>query len=183
MFLGSGPRLRTLGSGTFCCPREDGPRRYRLVAVRRWLRMGPVPLIPRVELGRYIECRSCASTFDPDVVHRDDSDPAVQDGLTLILRRAATAVLGSSDSLSSSDRREAVIVLQRYSNVPYSSNDLDADLAEGLDRPLETEFAALATTLNEHGRQAALSAIVQLPTPTSARRKARERITATLLAS
>lgn len=164
ILLGSRARTRNLNGGSFYCARERAKRRYRLVVVRRWIRFGPMPLIPLEELSRFVECRSCASTYDIDVLH-GHSQSKVEDVLTMSLRNAAATVLSSSSrELSPLDRREAVIVLQRYASVPYSSRDLDADLARATSDSTDTELRDLAPSLNDHSRDAVLDATVQLAT-------------------
>ena len=90
--MGSGTRTKRLGSGTFRCPCEGSSRRYELKAVRRWVEVRGLPVIRLDEVGRYVECRSCASTFDPGVLAHQ-TDAPVEDVLTRILRRSAGALL------------------------------------------------------------------------------------------
>jgi hypothetical protein len=110
-------RMRTLGTGTFRCPREAGNRRYRLNAVRRWVFAGPVPLLGLGELSRYVECQSCASTFEPAILTTSSETPS-EDVLTRALRYAVGLLLSAEDAVSADYRREAVIVVQHYANVP-----------------------------------------------------------------
>ena len=160
--LGSRARTSSTSGGTCNCARERGRRRYRFVVVRLWLRVGPFPVVPIEELSRFVECCSCASTFEAEVLVGPNK-AQVEDVLTASLRRAAAAVLSSSNgALSPIDRREAVIVLQRYANVPYSSHDLDADLAMPSGASPHNELRDLAPSLNDHGREAVLNAIAQL---------------------
>lgn len=162
--LGPRTRTRTLGAGTFRCPREAASRRYAFKAVQRWFSVATIPLVRLDEVGRFIECQSCASTYDSGVL-ANSSDGAVEDVLTRALRRAATSLLAASPSLSAEDRREAVIVLQRYANVPYNSGDLRRDLAQNDQEHLATELRALSVSLNDKGREAILDAGLQLASP------------------
>ncbi len=161
--LGSGTRTRTLGSGTFRCPRERSARRYELKAVRRWAQLSRLSVVPLGELGRYVECRSCGSTFDPGVLAHHGDAP-VEDVLTRILRRA-TATLLPGTPLDADERREAVIVLQRYTNVPYSIEMLAADLGRPDRDHLDDELRGLACSLNDRGRDAVIDAGVLLVNP------------------
>ncbi|MEM7287503.1 MAG: hypothetical protein AAF480_14220 [Actinomycetota bacterium] len=164
--LGSGTRTRRLGSGTFRCPRERSSRQYELKAVQRWAFLRRVPLVRLGEVGRYVECRSCGSTFDHGVLAHPGDAP-VEDVLTRILRRAAGSLLPDGP-LSQEERREAVIVLQRYTNIPYSTDTLENDLGRPDREHLDEELQALASSLNERGRDAVVDAGVLLVNPQGA---------------
>lgn len=120
-------------------------------------------MVRRDEIGSFVECHSCASTFDVGVLTQPSEGP-VEDMLTRTLRRAAGALLSPTE-LSDEDRREAVIVLQRYANVPYGSQDLRRDLSRANPEHLDAELRALALALNDEGRTAVLDAGVQLASP------------------
>ena len=173
--LGWRTRTRTQGTGTFHCPTEDGRRRYRIATVHRWLRIGRMPVFPLRQVSTFVECRSCRSTFTEVVLDQDAVEP-VENVLTSALRCAVPMVLGEVD-LGPSRRREAVIVLQRYTNVPYSSRDLEIDLRGDIDDTASVELGRLATSLNDHGRHAVLDAAVQLAaTPGGLDSASRERV-------
>ncbi len=163
-------RTRTLDTGIFRCPRESGNRHYRLNAVRRWLFAGPVPLLRLGELGRYVECQSCASTFEPAILTTSSETPT-EDVLTRALRYAVGLLLSAEDTLSADYRREAVIVVQHYANVPYNSQDLQHDLRHPAD--LQAHLTDLAASLNEHGRTVVRDATVELATQGDAATEAR----------
>ena len=161
--LGSGTRTTRLGSGTFRCPRERSSRRYELKAVRRWAHLSRLPIVRLGEIGRYVECRSCGSTFDPGVLAHPGDAP-VEDVLTRVLRRAVPALLPSTP-LDTDQRREVVIVLQRYTSVPYGIEALEADLRRPDRDHLDHELRDLACSLNDRGRDAVLDAGVLLVNP------------------
>jgi len=119
------------------------------------------------EIGRFVECQSCNSTFDIGVLAQL-SDAAVEDVLTRALRRTATTLLSASAELSNEDRREAVIVLQRYANVAYNSTDLGRDLQDVDQVHLDAELRALSSSLNDQGREAIIDAGLQLASPQGA---------------
>ena len=174
--LGPGTRTRRLGSGTFRCPRERSSRRYELKAVRRWAYLKRVPILRLGEVGRYVECRSCGSTFDHGVLAHP-TDAPVEDVLTRILRRAAGSLLPDAP-LSHEDRREAVIVLQRYSSIPYSTETLESDLGRPDQDHLAEELQALAPSLNDRGRDAVVDAGVLLVNPQGSERPDEHRVVA-----
>lgn len=174
--LGQGTRTRRLGSGTFRCPRERSRRQYELKAVQRWAFLARVPILRMSEVGRYVECRSCASTFDHGVLAHPNDAP-VEDVLTRILRRAAGSLLPDTP-LSREERREAVIVLQRYTNIPYSSETLESDLGRPDRDHLDEELRALASSLNDRGRDAVVDAGILLVNPHGAEHPDAQRVAA-----
>ncbi len=178
VLLGARSRTSTLGSGTFRCPREAGTRRYELRCVRRWLAIHAMTVVPLQEVTRYVECQSCASTFEPSVLALPRGAVA-EDMLTRALRRAAAAVL-SSGPLTDDGRREAVIVLQRHASVPYGMRDLCSDLDHATEAQLDAELRELSPVLNDHGRRGVLDAGVQLavsePSALAARIEALRRV-------
>ncbi len=163
VLLGARSRTSTFGSGTFRCPRESSTRRYELKSVRRWIAIRTMAVVPLHEVTRFVECRSCHSTFEPSVLATPPGT-VVEDMLTRSLRRAAAAVLSAGPALGDDARREGVIVLQRYASVPYGMTDLCRDLEQVGKDPIDAELAELAMLLNDHGRRAVLDAGVQLAT-------------------
>lgn len=66
----------TLESGTFHCPRCATEKPFRIVAVKRWFTLYFIPVFPMEEAGRFLECQSCAATYDEAVRHYD---PAIEE--------------------------------------------------------------------------------------------------------
>lgn len=159
--LGMCTHTRTLGTGKFRCPRERASTRYELLVVRKWGAIGTRRVIRLGELTRFVECRSCGSTYEPSVLASPGEAP-VEDIITRVLRRTATVLLPSADALTPAQRREAVIVLQRYANVPYGSADLRQDLDSCSHSEVEIELRDLGVALNDHGRSTVIDAGIQL---------------------
>ncbi|MGI9622192.1 MAG: hypothetical protein ACR2PK_05080 [Acidimicrobiales bacterium] len=159
--LGMCTHTRTLGMGKFRCPRERASTRYELCVVRQWGTIGHRRVVRMGELTRFVECRSCGSTYEPTVLAQAGGAP-VEDVVTRVLRRTARVLLPSADALTPAQRREAVIVLQRYANVPYGSADLrqDLDCPEGTE--VEIELRDLGVALNDRGRSTVIDAGFQL---------------------
>lgn len=61
----------TEGRGRFHCPQCGSEREYKNQQVRRYFTLFFIPVIPMDELGRYVECSSCAGTFKPEVLNYD----------------------------------------------------------------------------------------------------------------
>src|SRR4051794_3578726 len=62
---------QTKQSGGFLCPGCGGtPQPYLRKSVRRGVPLFFVPVLPLGEVGEYIECQCCGSTFDEHVLTR-----------------------------------------------------------------------------------------------------------------
>lgn len=158
---GKRTHTRTLGTGKFRCPRERGSARYELRVVQQWASLGTRRVFRLREVARFVECRSCRSTYGQDVLAAH-GEARIEDVVTRVLRRATSVLLPSVDALTAEQRREAVIVLQRYTNVPYGSADLHHDLGRSPEAQIEVELRDLAVALNDRGRSTVIDAGVQL---------------------
>ena len=68
-------RRTTVDSGRFHCPNEGAVRGYQRLRARRWFTLFFVPLLPLGTRGDWVRCRSCAATYDSDVLHRHPATP------------------------------------------------------------------------------------------------------------
>ena len=66
--LGLKPRVKTLDTGQFHCPNENGTRRYRSRRARRWVTFFFVPVIPLGTQGEWVECDSCGSQYHTSIL-------------------------------------------------------------------------------------------------------------------
>jgi tellurite resistance protein len=86
----------TAAGGSFNCPRCAAPSMYQHRRVRRYFTLYFVPLIPLNRLGEYIECRTCAATFQTDVLTYDPAKArqAVVAEYHLAIRRVMALTAG-----------------------------------------------------------------------------------------
>lgn len=68
IIFGSRPRLKTIGSGTFYCPRCQTTRQYELKQGKNYFTLYFIPLIPIGDLGEFVECQTCHMTFQSEVL-------------------------------------------------------------------------------------------------------------------
>ncbi|MCA9619183.1 MAG: zinc-ribbon domain-containing protein, partial [Myxococcales bacterium] len=64
----------TKGEGTFWCPDCRGQAPYVHKRLRRFFTLYFIPLIPLGTIEEWVECRQCASTYEPSVL---DAGPAL----------------------------------------------------------------------------------------------------------
>lgn len=154
-------RNKTIGSGTFFCPREGGDRHYEHKQARRFFSLFFIPLIPMKELGEYIECDSCQNTYDPDVL-KGKTSADIEDLSTLAVRHLAVSMVLADGVVDPLERDAAVTVVQRFASHPYDARDLDRDLESLAVASLTDHLEELGAILNAHGRENVLTAAVFL---------------------
>jgi hypothetical protein len=61
-------RAKVMGTVAFFCPRCGGDRTGLQKTARRWFTFFWIPIIPLKEVGQFVECETCHTTFDPEVL-------------------------------------------------------------------------------------------------------------------
>ena len=59
---------KEIGTGTFYCPRCDTQKPYIHKVVSRYFTLFFIPLLKIKELGEYLQCGGCNTTFKPEVL-------------------------------------------------------------------------------------------------------------------
>lgn len=154
-------RNSTIDTGVFFCPREGGDRAYEHKQARRWFTLFFVPVIPLNELGDFVECTSCSSTFYPSALEGRTSGQ-IQDISTIAIRHVVVSMLLADGSVDPREREAALTVVGRFASTPYGPAELDADLASLSPHSLTDHLEELGSILNEHGRENVLTGAVYL---------------------
>jgi hypothetical protein len=68
IIFGTKPRMKTIGSGSFYCPRCQTNRQYELKQGKNYFTLYFVPIFPMGDLGEFVECQTCHMTFKSDVL-------------------------------------------------------------------------------------------------------------------
>jgi predicted nucleic acid-binding Zn ribbon protein len=68
IIFGTRPRMKTIGSGTFYCPKCQTTRNYERKQGKNYFTLYFVPIFPVGDLGEFIECQTCHTTFETDVL-------------------------------------------------------------------------------------------------------------------
>lgn len=154
-------RYKTITTGTFYCPHEGGDRPYRHQKVDRWFTFFFIPIFPTKTLGEFIECTSCGSNYDMAVLTMPTA-AAMMDNLANAMRYAAVAIIKADMEISPEEKDFALQVMERFSDTPYTREDLERDLLELQPEGLSDAFSRVAGTLNEHGKESLVVACVGL---------------------
>ena len=143
--------FRTVGQGDFHCPNCGGDRHYRQRVARRWFTLFFLPVIPLNRVGEVVECATCRSRFNLDVL-RMPTARQMAAALPMAMRAAAGAVLAAGDPTEPAARSRAVEAVRGYGMADYDEETLAADLDEspdGTDEVIAQAGAQLTTEARE----------------------------------
>ncbi|MWK33091.1 hypothetical protein GEV43_02875 [Actinomadura sp. J1-007] len=127
LVLGLSAFFRTVGEGTFHCPRCGGDRPYRRRAGRRWVTLFLLPAVPLWRLGESVECRRCRGRFGASAL-RTPTAAQMAAALPAGMRAAVGLVLRAGDPSDGAARARAADTVRRYGETGYDEAALDADL-------------------------------------------------------
>lgn len=120
--------FRTVGQGDFHCPGCGGDRHYRQRVARRWFTLFFLPVIPLNRVGEVVECATCRTRFNLDVLRMPTAQQMAA-ALPTAMRAAATMVLSAGDPTASAARARAVDAVRGYGLAEFDDAMLAADLA------------------------------------------------------
>jgi len=66
---GTKGREKEIGTGTFYCPRCDTQKPYTRKKVSKYFTLFFIPLFEIKELGEYLQCSECNTTYKPEVLN------------------------------------------------------------------------------------------------------------------
>ncbi len=159
MFLIGGTKTRrtNTGSGTFQCPRCSALRTYRQVTVKRSATLFFVPVATVGNLGEYVECLTCGSTYDPGVLTANNGcDPA--DTLIRGLQRLVAAVAAVDGDVSDDELNAVVELIVSSFDLPYDAAQLTADISSPPERDLMELLTDCGRLMNIEGLETMLKA-------------------------
>lgn len=144
----------TLEEGSFHCPRCGPEKRFKLLAVNRWFTLYFIPIIPMGEAGRYLECKTCAGTFDPKARNHDPEaeNARFRSQLGDAMLHAMVSMAMSDGSV---DHRELEIissVLTRLSGSVYEVEDVQAAITQSTKKPLDKILKEISASLTDQGK-------------------------------
>ncbi len=68
IIFGTRVRHKVIGEGQFFCPRCQAQRAYQHKRASRYFALYFIPIFPMGQLGEYVECQTCGTTFEPAVL-------------------------------------------------------------------------------------------------------------------
>ena len=152
--------FRTLGQGDFHCPNCGGDRHYRQRVARRWFTLFFIPVIPLNRVGEVVECATCRTRFNLDVLRMPTAQQMAA-ALPTAMRAAAATVLAAGDPTGSAARARAVDAVRGYGFTEFDDATLTEDLAQPPDGAGEV-IAQAGAQLTTEAREWFLAQVVRI---------------------
>lgn len=157
-------REKTIGNGEFYCPDCGAYRGYRLVAVTRWFTLYWIPLFKTKDLGEYVECQSCKSTFNDRVLEFDPKAETekFEAAFSIAAKRVMFKLALADGEI---DQSEIDQITQAFSNIAkrdIDADDIAAELEAARDdtRSVEDFLRDVAPGLNDSGKEIVLRSAI-----------------------
>ena len=71
ILFGTKDRRKVVADGQFLCPKCGVERGYEVISLREWFTLFFIPILPTAnneEREDFVECRTCKSVYDIDVL-------------------------------------------------------------------------------------------------------------------
>lgn len=157
-------RHKELSQGQFFCPDCGDYRTYRLIMVNRWFTLYWIPLFKTSELGKFVECTSCKSTFNERVLEFDpkSSQEKFEAAFSVAAKRVMFKMALADGAI---DEAEIAQITQAFSNIAkreIDADDIAAELEAARDdnRPIAEYLAEVSSGLNDTGKELVLRSAI-----------------------
>ena len=157
IIFGTKSVTRTIGSGSFYCPYcYESPYRHR--EVRRFFHLYFIPLIPLSTDGEYVECETCAGTYNTGILSVNP-EQAAQDfeaQFAIAIRCVMAKITAADGVVDDSEIEMMAVIYENLVGQPIS----EAELREEVRMVREESFgihaylADVAPELNDEGKEA-----------------------------
>lgn len=151
-------------AGTFHCPRCGSDKSYEIVKVNRWFTLYFIPLIPIGEAGRYLECKSCAGTFDEQVKHFDPiaHQAQFQAAFESAMLRALLLMAAADGVVDEQELERIADIMTRLSGRAFEVDEVE-QIQQTLDQQtLDSVLQEIAATLNDNGKVLVLRGLLMI---------------------
>lgn len=152
LIWGSKVRYNAQGNGTFYCPNEGGDRPYSMMIATKWFTFFFIPIFKTSDLGQFVQCGTCGNQYDPRVLENPTSGQ-LMDNLANSMRQAVVSIVRADGRIDRQEKAMAVTVMAKYSDTPYTMEQLDADLASLPPTGLVQQMQNSAGMLSPQGKE------------------------------
>ncbi len=164
LIWGSRGRASTIDQGNFYCPDCHGRKDYAQKQVKRWFTFFFIPIFPYSNLGDYVECDQCKSTFNSRVLEFDPEkqQEKFEAAFSIAAKRVMFKMALADGEI---DQTEIDQITQAFQNI--AKREIDAgDIAAELEAAREdTSTVAdylreVAPGLNDTGKELVLRSAI-----------------------
>jgi uncharacterized membrane protein YebE (DUF533 family) len=157
-------RSKKQSDGQFYCPDCGDYRMYFLMMVKRWFTFYFIPIFPTSTLGEYVECQTCKSTFNEQVLKLDPKGDheRFEAEFSIATKRVMFKIALADGDI---DEREIEQITQAFQNITKREIDR-ADIAAELEaarddtRTVADYITEVAAKLNDTGKETVLRAAI-----------------------
>ncbi len=135
----------------FFCPKEGGDRQGHHGVARRWFTLFWIPLIPLKVLSEYVECETCHTRYNQDVLQRPTT-ANLSEVLTNAVRVLTAMIVRVGDQANTSMRSAAVTDIAVVT-AGYTDETLASDIAAVDPSQAEQYVHPLADGLETAGKE------------------------------
>lgn len=163
MFLLFGLRTirKSISTGLFSCPRCMSDRNFTRQALRRFVTIFFIPLIPVKRMGEVIHCMSCQGDFTVESLDRP-TVANLAEGMAAATRVAVAAMVASAQEPSPAMKDLAIETALRAGTRPYDLAHLDTDVAWVTDDVVPTYVEPFVGGLSMPVREQFLGSIAKV---------------------
>lgn len=151
----------TVDKGTFACPDCAAERDYRKRRVRRFFTLYFIPIIPLNLAGEYVECRSCKSTYQPEVVDYDPAEAtrAFEAGYRRAIKRVMIGMMAADGNVAEEEVRTIRDIYGQLTGRSLEESEIRAAARDvGVGDGLESDLRDLGPMLNDQGKEMVIQA-------------------------
>jgi tellurite resistance protein len=163
---GSKARTFTESSGNFYCPECDDYKAYESKKVKKYFTLYFIPLFPTSDLGEYIECGKCKSTFKNSVLNYDPKarDLEIRALYFSASRDIMISIALADGKIESSEVDQIMNSLEEVTQLKLEKADL-LDAIEEIkiqNYPISKIAKEIAPYLNDQGKETVLRGAIKI---------------------
>jgi uncharacterized membrane protein YebE (DUF533 family) len=159
-------RNKKIDGGEFFCPDCGRYCMYFLMMVKRWFTLYWIPLFPTKELGNFVECQSCKSTFNDRVLSFDPKgdQEKFEAAFSIAAKRVMFKIALADGDIDDSEIAQITQSFQSITKREIDPNDIAAELeaARGDTRSIKEYLTEVASTMNNTGKELVLRAAIEV---------------------
>ncbi len=163
---GSRSKAHTTEMGRFYCPECDGYRQYELKNAKQYFTLYFIRIFPTSDLGEYVECCSCKSTFKKSVLDHDPEKQA-EEMKTLYLSATLDIIVNvaiSNKNIEEIDLGGITTCFHRLTNIMLEKDILMEAIqrVKHSDHSTKEVARSVSPYLSDNGKEAILRASIEM---------------------
>ena len=147
----------TVARGEFFCPRCNTYTRYNHNQVHEKATVFFIPVIKLRQLGEYIECQSCDSTYEIGVLEYDPEQEKkeIEAMYLLGIKKVMTTMMLADGKIEENEKNMMKDIYQKMADSTLSNYDIDKEIESCTANPVALDdcLKELFSSLNESGRE------------------------------